>query len=298
MVSPLYLDLLRTTRGAVVGLGIAYFTLKSIATVVDAYKFQRSFALIDILILNLFFPVFSAGPIERIKTLSRQQFDVEFNAGALIEGGLRIFIGVFKYYYIAQAIIARHLATYFPYSDNADWLSPGDAYLLIFLKWLMLYLFFSGYSDIAIGASRLFNVKIRENFNFPFLAENIQSYWQRWHMSLMNFMSEYVYLAFVRRTGARVPGIGLVFLAAGMWHHISINYLVWGCLHGIAMMCYLIYRRRISSRQSFEIVGSNKVYRITCWLLTMSFVFLVSAIGTSTTTAEAVWITRSLFLIH
>ena len=298
MIFPIYLSLLSSPGGIIVSLGIAYFTLKSISTVVDGYKFQKSFPLIDILTLNLFFPIYSAGPIERVGTLSRKQFDVEFDLSAFIEGVFRIFVGVFKYYFIAQTIVAGHISAYYSYDIDSSLLNPGDAYILIILKWCLLYLFFSGYTDIAIGASRLFNVKIRENFNNPFLATNIQDYWQRWHMSLMNFMSEYVYLAFVRRTGARILGIGIVFLAAGMWHHLSVNYLIWGCLHGAAMMSYLYYRRRVSNQLSFESVKSNILYRGMCWWLTMSFVFLVSAIGTSATSGEALWIVRSLFHIH
>ncbi len=297
MLLPSVLGFLESFSGQVVSLGIAYFSLKSISVTVDSYKFERSYAFFDVLILNLFFPVYSAGPIERVTTLSREQFSVDFDTEKFVEGLSRVFIGIFKFYYLAQSLILGFIQSNYPFETGLDPIAFSDAYVLILLKWCALYLFFSGYSDIAIGASRLFNIKIRENFNSPFLATNIQEYWQRWHMSLMNFMSEYVYLAFVRRTGARVLGIGLVFLAAGMWHHLSINYLLWGVMHALAMMSYLHYRKFVLNNSLMSKVSMSIYYSLLCRGVTLSFVFFVSAIGTAGSTDEALWITRSLFQI-
>ena len=155
----------------------------------------------------------------------------------------------------------------------------------VLLSWLNLYIVFSGYSDIAIGSSRLFGINVRENFNLPFLATNIQKYWQRWNISIMNFVSEYIYINFVRVTGKRVFGIFIAFFFMGMWHNVSWRSCDLGTW-AFASNDNIFLLRRTKFASSFDGVCVNspvvKLLRSSVgWCLTMILVSLLSMISVS-----------------
>ena len=196
--------------------GISYFTLRNIGTVIDIHKGKISPSLLEIIFVNSFFPTFSAGPIENLKTLNINSCSVKFNSDLFVSGVLRIFSGIVKFYFISNQLFPLLLLG-LPTTPEAIIQESGVVILgYVLLSWLNLYIVFSGYSDIAIGSSRLFGINVRENFNLPFLATNIQKYWQRWNISIMNFVSEYIYINFVRVTGKRVFGIFIAFFFMGM----------------------------------------------------------------------------------
>lgn len=275
-------------------IGIGFLCLKSISVVLDSWRLQQRYRLVDVLVLNLFFPIFSAGPIEQIATVNSDRLKVSFDPDQFVEGLMRVLIGVLKYYFVA-AVVLDGFTSEVRYFDGVESLSSAAMFVVCIFRWLSLYFLFSGYTDIAVGVSRLFGLNVRENFDHPFLADSIQNYWQRWHISLMNFMSQYVYLAFVRRTGMRMLGIGLVFICAALWHDISLNYLIWGVLHASAMMACYLYRRKVTQLPSLSKFRGSFLYSGIVRLVTLSFVIIVSAIGTAQTFDETRWILRSLF---
>lgn len=275
-------------------IGIGFLCLKSVSVVLDSWRLQQRYRLVDVLLLNLFFPIFSAGPIEQIATVNSKRLNVSFDPEQFVEGLMRLLIGVLKYYFIA-AVLLEGFTSEARYFDAAEPMSSGAMFIVCIFRWLSLYFLFSGYTDIAVGVSRLFGLNVRENFDHPFLADSIQNYWQRWHISLMNFMSQYVYLAFVRRTGMRMLGIGLVFICAALWHDISLNYLIWGVLHACAMMACYLYRRKVPQLPTLSRFRQTILYSGFVRLVTLSFVIVVSAIGTARTFDETRWILHSLF---
>ncbi len=276
--------------------GSAFFALKGIAILSDAYRYERPTRPLDALLLILFFPTYEAGPIEQPSTLNATKCNAKPEMEQLLSGAARILIGLAKQSYLAPVLVGGLEARYspwFPAASVGDF-AAGSFVLWLFLKWLVLYVMFSGYSDVAIGSARLFGIKIRENFNFPFLARNLQDFWKRWHISLIDFMSGYVYQPFVRRTGWRFRGILVLFLLTGLWHAFNPQYLLWGLLHGTAMIAMARWqrsetgaqvRRRIDGARplAFAYGGASRV-------LTLLFVVWVSAIGSSETWERALFV--------
>jgi D-alanyl-lipoteichoic acid acyltransferase DltB (MBOAT superfamily) len=279
--------------------GMTYFTLRNIGYIIDLYKGKTQPDFIDILFLNAFFPTYSAGPIENIKTVRAASCDVGFDAAEIQMGLVRILVGILKFYLVSGTVLKQFSAGGFPQTLAAIEAAPsGMVVAMTLVNWLTLYISFSGYADIAIGSSKLFGIHIRENFNFPFLASNIQIYWQRWNISVMNFVSEYVYLNFVRKTGWRTIGIYLVFLAMGMWHRVSPNYVIWAIAHGSAMSLLVLVRRRRFYQQWQQRVAASPFLRLPVmglgWALTMVFVSVVSAVGTAPDLAHGLAVLRAL----
>lgn len=276
--------------------GSAFFTLKGIAILSDAYRFERPTRPLDALLLILFFPTYEAGPIEQPSTLNAAKCDAAPDLEQQVSGASRILIGLAKQSYLAPVLIGGLEVQYSPWisASSAGDLAADSFLLWLILKWLVIYIMFSGYSDVAIGSARLFGIKIRENFNFPFLARNLQDFWKRWHISLIDFMSGYVYQPFVRRTGWRFRGIMLLFLLTGLWHAFNPQYLLWGVLHGTAMIAMARWqrsetgaevRRRINGVRplAFAYGGASRI-------LTLLFVVWVSAIGSSETWERALFV--------
>lgn len=272
--------------------GSAFFTLKAIAILADGYRYSRPTRPLDALLLVLFFPTYEAGPIEQPSTLNRTKCDAPPEMDKFVSGASRILVGLAKQSYLAPVLIGGLEASYSPWTATENDL-PGFILWLV-LKWLQLYVMFSGYSDVAIGSARLFGIKIRENFNFPFMARNIQDFWKRWHISLIDFMSAYVYQPFVRRTGWRFRGILLLFLLTGLWHAFNLQYFLWGLLHGGAMIAMARWQRSRTGDRYRGWIGDSRVLGFVAGgasrVLTLLFVVWVSAIGSSETWARALYV--------
>lgn len=278
-------DLDKITLGMAL-VGLAYFTLRNIGVIIDIYKGKISPSFLDIVFLNTFFPTYSAGPVENLKTLNVNSCNATFDTSEFLVGIARVLLGILKFYFLSAVLLVPILGEFPPTAESA--ILEADAFTIvtaILFSWLQLYAAFSGYSDIAIGSSKLFGIRVRENFNSPFLARNIQEFWQRWNISIMNFVSEYFYLNFVRVTGRRVFGIFLAFFVMGMWHHLSWNYLIWAFAHGGAMALFMVFRRSKASVIVSDLKSNNRGFNF-IWVslsrvITIFFVSLASAIATA-----------------
>ncbi|MBX9462989.1 MAG: hypothetical protein KL840_08460 [Aquamicrobium sp.] len=273
--------------------GSAFFCLKAIAIIADAYRFGRQTSLTDSLLLVLFFPTYEAGPIEQPRTLNQSSCQATFDFERFIGGFGRIAIGLVKQAYLAPIIVLELAARISPWEGD-ELVAGGQGMLALWmlLKWLQIYIMFSGYSDVAIGAARLMGIQIRENFKLPFMAENLQDFWKRWHISLIDFMSMYVYQPFVRRTGWRYRGIMVLFLLTGLWHAFNLQYLLWGALHGCVMATLARWQRSETGDRFRAYVAERRVLELGVGAAsrvgTLFFVAWVSAIGGSETWEMAV----------
>lgn len=240
----------------VIPLGISYFTFKFIHYAVEVARGNikdRSFW--QFLSYIFLFPTFSAGPIERFDHyLANQQSD--FSGQAMVEGITRISHGLIKKFVGAELILGHAYATVTSntflahYGARSTWNFWGFA----ITTYLWVYMDFSGYSDIAIGASRLFGLRIMENFNFPMVAPNISDFWRRWHMTLAGWCQTYVYMPVL--AWLRSPYIALytTFIVIGLWHAASGAYLFWGCYHATGIAIYQLWAKfkRRKKWKSFE----------------------------------------------
>jgi alginate O-acetyltransferase complex protein AlgI len=182
------------------------------------------------------------------------------------------------------------MAAYLETIPSQSWLA---AYLGCVQYGLNLYLQFSGYSDIAIGIAMLVGYRVPENFNWPFIATNIQTFWSRWHITLSHWCRDYVFqpVAAVSRS----PHIGVIaaMLVLGMWHELSWRYLLWGAYHGLGLVVWRQFQT-LKSSASFDFPPKLRPVGIVAgWFLTMNFVILSFALTRvhSLTDTWSIWMT-------
>ena len=219
-------------------LGISFFTFTQIAFLVDVYRgIAKEYNPVHYLLFVTYFPHLIAGPI-----LHHKQMMPQFDDNATyrpnvrnINIGLTIFtIGLFK-----KVMLADQFALYAnPVFDGAAaGLHPGiiDSWIAALAYTLQLYFDFSGYSDMAIGLSRLFNIDLPVNFNSPYKAQNIVDFWRRWHMTLSAFLRDYLYIPLGGNrhgTARRYVNLMVTMLLGGLWHGANWTFVLWGLLHG------------------------------------------------------------------
>jgi alginate O-acetyltransferase complex protein AlgI len=219
-----------------------------------------------------FFPVFSAGPIENFKSLNPSVLENKFDANDFLYGLYRVLLGVFKIGFIANVILNPILKSY----DPAH-IGPLDSWISTLIGFMFLYINFSGFSDIAIGFSRLFGIKVRENFNSPLRSTNIQEFWQRWHMSLGAWVTQYLYFPLVRARGKPLLSLLFVFVFMGAWHSLDLNYLIWGVAHGTAMVFMSYVPKRMALKYDYYArIRQTRLFSILGCLLTISYVAVLS----------------------
>jgi D-alanyl-lipoteichoic acid acyltransferase DltB (MBOAT superfamily) len=229
----------------VLPLGISFFTFTQIAFLVDTWQGRASRpGIVNYALFVSYFPHLLAGPILHHREMM-PQFEnpgnqrVDFNN--LAGGLLLLAFGLAK-----KVIVADSLAEF----ADAGFANPGhwslaDAWLVALAYSLQLYFDFSGYTDMAIGISRLFNIRLPINFNTPYRAVSIQDFWGRWHMTLSRFLREYVYIPLGgNRAGtfAIARNTLLTFLLGGLWHGAGWTFVLWGALHGCALVVQRFWR--------------------------------------------------------
>jgi len=233
----------------VLPLGISFFTFTQIAFLVDAYRgLATEYRFSYYLLFVTYFPHLIAGPILHHKEMM-PQFDQEQTYKphlANFEVGLTIFIiGLAK-----KVLLADNLAPY----ANAVFGNPEPQSLLIAWGGVLAYTFqlyfdFSGYSDMAIGISRLFGIRLPLNFNSPYKSVNIVEFWRRWHMTLSHFLRDYLYFSLGgNRFGKwrRHANLLATMLLGGLWHGAGWNFIVWGGLHGVFLMINHLWQEAVA----------------------------------------------------
>jgi alginate O-acetyltransferase complex protein AlgI len=143
------------------------------------------------------------------------------------------------------------------------------------LTLLYVYLDFSAYTDIAIGSSRLFGLRIMENFNLPFLATSLQGFWQRWHMTLANWCRTYIYMPMIGLTRNPYAAVIATFVVMGLWHAASPHWVAWGLWHGLGMAGILVWQR-FATRRKIRFF-KTRAGAVTGWAMTMAYVTLGGA---------------------
>ncbi len=205
---------------------------------------MRTYAFWDYVLFVSFFPQLIAGPIVHHAEMMPQFESVKNRRKdyAHIAAGLFIFsIGLFK-----KAVIADTFAVWANHGfDMAEKLNMAEAWVTSLSYTFQLYFDFSGYTDMAIGIALLFNIKLPVNFNSPYKARSIRDFWQRWHMTLSHFLKVYVYIPLGgNRLGENRTFLNLLatFFLAGIWHGAGWSFVLWGLLHGAAMVVHSLWR--------------------------------------------------------
>ena len=230
----------------VLPLAISFFTFEQITYLVDAYHADTGeYDFLSYCLFLSFFPHLIAGPIVRFKQLVPQFASAQtfvFSPSNLATGLFIFAMGLFKKVMIADTFSAWVA----PIFDRAPDVVFSDAWGATLAFTLQLYFDFSGYTDMAIGLALMLNIVLPENFNSPYQAYSIIDFWRRWHMTLSNFLRDYLYIPLGgNRKGEarRYVNLFLTMLLGGLWHGASWTFVLWGGLHGVYVAINHLWRR-------------------------------------------------------
>ena len=252
--------------------GLSYVTFKYISYLTDVYwNITPRGSLLDLLAYGSLFTIFVAGPIERFSRFQPQLAlpGSRFSSGLLETAFTRIVQGLFK-----KAVLADWLG-YSLTSGLFDHLRGAQALRLLAYA-LQIYFDFAGYSDIAIGSSRLFGLTIMENFQSPYLQPNIAKFWRSWHISLSDWIRDYVFfpLSSLNRSKAwMLWGVPVVAMGlCGLWHGAAWHFLLWGMWHGAGIAVYQFWQRRKRAIPALMRVSDQPWFNAASIALTFTFV--------------------------
>ncbi|MBR1769569.1 MAG: MBOAT family protein [Bacteroidales bacterium] len=249
------------TLKIVLPVGISFYTFQALSYTIDIYRknIKATHNLLDFLSFLSFFPQLVAGPIERAKDLL-PQFSREkavFSYPFAVDGARQMLWGFFK-----KTALADNLAPVVDdiFASHGDYSSSMLILGAVFFTF-QIYCDFSGYSGIAIGTAKLFGIRLNENFRFPYFARNIREFWQRWHISLMTWLRDYIYfpLGGSRKTIARtVLNTFVVFAVSGLWHGANWTFVCWGFYHAVLIniLTVLNLRKKYTQTENLHNAGS------------------------------------------
>jgi alginate O-acetyltransferase complex protein AlgI len=255
-------------------LGISYFVFECIAYLIDVYRGAPATSdLLSFSAYKLFFAKLLSGPITRFHFVETQFQTLRLPSASQISEGLwLIALGAVK-----KLIFADHIAILVNLSfTNLDRAGSGDLWLATFAYGLQLYLDFSGYVDVARGSAILLGLNLPQNFNFPYFSTSIADFWRRWHMTLGDWLRNYLYFPL----GGSRQGIlrtcfnlMVVMLIAGLWHGAGWGFIIWGGLHGLALSVHRL-TDGVSKQQSWLAqLWKSPPGTLFAWGVTQFFVF-------------------------
>lgn len=225
--------------------GISFYTFHGLSYIIDIYykRIQSERNFVDYSLFVSYFPLLVAGPIERATHLLPQlKVKREFNFEKAKEGIYQIVWGLVKKVVIADscANYANEVFNHYPTMNSLS-LVFGAIYFAF-----QIYGDFSGYSDIALGTSKLFGIDLLKNFNYPYFSRDIAEFWRRWHISLTTWFRDYLYIPLGGSKGSRwfqVRNTFIIFLVSGFWHGASWTYVFWGFINAMYFIPLLLLKR-------------------------------------------------------
>lgn len=230
------------TANIILPVGISFYTFQAISYTIDVYRgdVKPTRNMVAFLVFISFFPQLVAGPIERAKNLLPQFLHKkEFDYATAVTGMRQILWGLAK-----KVVIANVLAGYVDYVFYHPAVMSAPSLLLgIALFTVQIYADFSGYSDIAIGSARLLNIRLSVNFSYPLFSRSMRELWRRWHITLMRWFADYVYIPLGGSRRGRwrtVANLMAVFTLSGLWHGADWTFIIWGMANGVlVVLCRL-----------------------------------------------------------
>ena len=268
-------------------LAISFFTFQQIAYLVDSYRKETGeYNFLNYANFVTFFPQLIAGPIVHHQEMMPQFADSgnKVISHKNIALGLFIFsMGLFKKVIIADTFAVWATAGF----DQAQVLNLAEAWVTSLSYTFQLYFDFSGYTDMAIGAALLFNIKLPVNFNSPYKATSIQDFWRRWHMTLSRFLRDYIYIPLGgNRKGEfrTYSNLLITFLIGGIWHGAGWTFVFWGFLHGIAIVIH----------RAWEQMG-KRMNTLLAWFITFNFVNVTWVFFRAKEWDDAIKVLRGMF---
>ncbi len=245
------------TLQIILPVGISFYTFHGLSYVIDIYndRIKPEKNIVDYSLFVSFFPLLVAGPIERATHLLPQiKKKRSFDYHKAMDGFYQILWGLFKKIVIADSCAAYANDIF----DNYE--SMNSASLIIGAVYFSFQIYgdFSGYSDIALGTSKLLGIDLLRNFNFPYFSRDIAEFWRRWHISLSSWFRDYLYIPLGGSKGgiiSKIRNTFIIFLVSGFWHGANWTFIIWGLLNAIYFLPLLLTN---TNRNNIEIVAKGK----------------------------------------
>ena len=269
-------------------LAISFYTFQQIAYLVDSYRNEtKEYDFLNYAVFVTFFPQLIAGPIVHHAEMMPQfaQLKNKVKNYHNIALGLFIFsMGLFK-----KVVIADTFAVWATQGfDVATSLNMIEAWITSLSYTFQLYFDFSGYTDMAIGAALLFNIKLPTNFLSPYKATSIQEFWRRWHITLSRFLKDYIYIPLGGNRKGEVrtyTNLFATFVLGGIWHGAGWTFVLWGVLHGFALVVHRIWQKL-----------GFKMNSILAWFITFNFINIAWVFFRAVDFESAIKVLKGMFL--
>jgi D-alanyl-lipoteichoic acid acyltransferase DltB (MBOAT superfamily) len=321
------------TLNIIIPVGVSFYTFHSMSYTIDVYrgKLKPVSSILDLACFIGFFPQMVAGPIVRASAFLPQLQTIRRFADVDGRAALVLFLTGF----VKKACIADAVAPFVDRYFDAPWnFTAASAWVAVLFYAIQIYCDFSGYTDMAIATAGLLGYQLPVNFRFPYFAKNISEFWHRWHISLSSWLRDYLYISLGGNRGPSwfvYRNIMITMLLGGLWHGGAWTFVIWGGLHGIALIVHREWQRRAHSRRDVlpsaeetqkrnRPEGPRSIAGWLAWLLTIywvclgwiffravdlphaapalrSLVFLPSA-GTQDLGAWMLWIAVALGFVH
>lgn len=232
-----------STLNIILPVGISFYTFQTLSYTIDVYRreMEPTKSFIDFAAFVTFFPQLVAGPIERASHLLPQFYkNRTFDYQNAVDGVKLIIWGMFK-----KVVVADNCAFFVnKIFENPEGYSSGELFVGMVFFAFQIYGDFSGYSDIAIGLSKLFGFDLMVNFKFPYFSRDIAEFWRRWHISLSTWFRDYIYIPLGGSKGSQgfqIRNVMIIFLVSGFWHGANWTYVVWGLFHALLFLPLLLF---------------------------------------------------------
>jgi alginate O-acetyltransferase complex protein AlgI len=278
--------------------GISFYTFQTLSYSIDVYKrkLEPTTDFFSFSAFVSFFPQLVAGPIERAKNLLPQFYiKRQFIYAKAIDGVRQILWGFFK-----KIVIADNCAVYVnDIFSNSDSYNGSTLFLGGVFFAFQIYGDFSGYSDIAIGTSRLFGFNLTRNFAFPYFSRDIAEFWRRWHISLSTWFRDYLYIPLGGSKGnmlKKIRNIFIIFIVSGFWHGANWTFIIWGALNAFYFLPLMFFG---INRKNTNVIAENRFIPTFREFLQIGFTFFITVIAwiffRSNTITHAFTILKKIF---
>ena len=257
-------------------MGISFFTFRAMSYVIDLYRghYKAEKNILNLGLYISFFPQLLAGPIVKYRDINEQITVRTVNREKMVSGFRRFIYGLGK-----KVIISNLLSVAVDkiFALDMSQMTSLMAWCGAVFYTIQIYYDFSGYSDMAIGLSKMFGFDVAENFNYPYISSSVREFWRRWHISLSSWFKEYLYIPLGgnrKGTFRTYLNLVIVFAVTGLWHGASWNFVGWGLYHG----AFLVFERMGFGK----ILDKSKVFsRIYCMIVVMVgwIFFRVDSVG-------------------
>lgn len=279
--------------------GISFYTFQSMCYTIDIYrdKMKPSKDFFEFSLYVTFFPQLVAGPIVRaidfIPQLKANNYFKNIN--------FQLASNYFLLGLVKKVVIADNIAqisdVIFANPEQHDTLATWVGVVSYSIQ---IYCDFSGYSDMAIGVAALLGFKLMENFNMPYNSTSITMFWRKWHISLSTWLRDYLFIPLGGSRGSKpmyFRNLMITMLLGGLWHGASWNFVIWGGLHGGALIIHKLYQTKVSNKFNFTGLIAS-LYSVFAWLLTMVFVLVTWVFFRAQTLGDSLYMIKKMFVFE